>query len=582
MMKKLVSLLLCGTCALAIPFAGCDRGGENQTIDEGKTQLYVKYYNGGLGREWIDNVITSFEQDYANYSFEEGKTGVQIMKDFEKANVNVTEMKETSNQVFLLVDTNYFEFVTNDVMLDITDVVQGKAALSPDSSENVTVESKITEDRKAFYNWGDESNPEYYALPFFENSINLNYNVDLFERKGFYFKKGATAEGMSQEELNSFTSVAPLFVGVDTTAERSYGPDGKTGIDGATGVNYSLDDGLPATYDDFAALVTYIRTGNVLPFIWNGYEPGYLTCLANDMWANNEGLEQMSLNFDFDGTATDLVVFDEQGNVKYKADGSVETLPATPITNSNAYMLQAQKGKLEAIELIKIIMGNKDNYYTSAFSPSFTHEDAQDYFISGYDKGYIDKEIAMLVEGTWWNREGSKFYGSPEEKMTKRFAILPLPKSDASAIGENNTKVTERQSLIFINKYCDESVIPAAKTFVSYLQSDKAMNTFSQYTDMLRAMNYDLTEDTLSKMSYYGRNVYEFSRSATTDWIEWLPTSDVTKKNFSMLSYRKWGYSTAANKDNPFEYFYKDKSNTSRDDYFEAIYKYRETVWSLK
>lgn len=82
--KRLMALLLCfaavgGTFATA----GCDK--EVQEFDESKSQLFVKYYNGGAGRAWIDEVVANFEADYADVPFEEGKKGVEVVKDFEKS-----------------------------------------------------------------------------------------------------------------------------------------------------------------------------------------------------------------------------------------------------------------------------------------------------------------------------------------------------------------------------------------------------------------------------------------------------------------------------------------------------------------
>ena len=88
--KRLMALLLCfaavgGTFATA----GCDK--EVQEFDESKSQLFVKYYNGGAGRAWIDEVVANFEADYADVSFEEGKKGVEVVKDFEKS---IKEIKD--------------------------------------------------------------------------------------------------------------------------------------------------------------------------------------------------------------------------------------------------------------------------------------------------------------------------------------------------------------------------------------------------------------------------------------------------------------------------------------------------------
>ena len=133
---------------------------------------------------------------------------------------------------------------------------------------------------------------------------------------------------------------------------------------------------------------------------------------------------------------------------------------------------------------------------------------------------------------------------------------------------------------MFINNYCDEYAIPIAKAFMRYLQSDKAMNTFSAHTDMLRAMDYELTQDTLGKMSYYGKNVYEVSRSKNTDWVEWMPKSVEAQKNKSLLDYLTWGYNTTKGS-NPFERMYADSALTPATLFTES-YTYIKGNWNVK
>ena len=63
---------------------GCnlDDGEDDIVIDDNKVQIYVSNYNGGVGKAWLDKIITDFESEYSNYEVEyNGKTyvGVQIV-----------------------------------------------------------------------------------------------------------------------------------------------------------------------------------------------------------------------------------------------------------------------------------------------------------------------------------------------------------------------------------------------------------------------------------------------------------------------------------------------------------------------
>ncbi len=566
--KRIVSVILLVAILLVpaiLTFAACDRG-PGQTIDDTKTTVKLKYYAGGMGTAWMDEAISAFETKYANYSFEKGKVGVQVLKDYEKSADTADLVKGDSNNIYITEGVNYYEFITKDVMLDITDLVRSGAATGPDSSESKTIESKLSAARKNFYNFGTESNPKYYALPYYESSVSLIYNVDLFDEKGWYFIDGKSAEGMTEEQLKNGEDVYGLFLDSDPTATKSAGPDGIYG---------TSDDGLPATYADFQALLTVIEWMNAYSFISNGYAD-YLTPCATEVWATASGLEEMALSMSFEGTANTLLDLDANGNVQYDANGKAKLLSATTITPTNAYLLHQQKGKLDAIEFVKMMMGS--SYYTKTFSPSFSHTMAQEMFINGADD---NKSIAMLVDGSWWNAEAKSKYGSEEERLTKKFAIMPIPKPDSSQIGENTVRLSERNSMMFVNKNCPQNVLPAVLEFMSFLQSDEIMTLFSVHTDALRAMDYEISEENLAKMSYYGRNNYETSRAATTDWLEWMPTTNTTKLNASMLNSSKWGFNNGTSTTAPFTYF-KDNPNVSAINYFNQILNHYKGSWSIK
>lgn len=585
--KALLSLVM--ATATIFSAVGCgDRGNGGGSgggagkvdIDTTKSQLFLKYYNGGVNRVWIDDVVAQFEKDYADVEFEEGKKGVQVIKDFDKSGVLASAVEKNVNQVFMLVGVEYYDYASAGVMMDISDVVKDSAVLSPTEKESVTIESKLRDSQKEFYQLDRGDGSKYYALPFFESFMNLVYNVSVFENKKLYFAQGTDGltESWSEADLKS-SKVEDLFV-KSANAPKSLGPDGKTGVIG--GVDYSADDGLPATYADFQALLTCMVRRNVIPFIWNATSTDYLTGLANEAWANSEGAEQFLLNMSLSGTATNLLDLDASGNVQYNQDGSLKMRDATAITPSNAYELHSQKGALDAIELVKIMMGSADYRWKESFKMDFRA--TQRYFLNGNEEGLTGgKDIAMMVEGTWWNSEARSDYASEEDRHSedRKYAVMPLPKSDVSKVGEKNTKVSERQSMIFINKYCADYAIPIAKAFVSYLHSDRVMNIFSKDTDMLRALNYELTEDTLNGMSYFGRNNYELSRSENTEIIEWLPTTDVAKRNSQLLSWGSYAFSTAKYT-NPYLFYYQsENANVSAAAYLKEAYINSKQGWTV-
>ena len=534
----------------------CNRKSEDVTIDKSKMQLYVKYYNGGYGDEWLKKLCSECEGMYAGVKFSNGKTGVEIVPEFTRGDINGPEgMKGNRNNVFLLENKDYYTYVSAKSFLDITDVVNDYAVTGLETKETEkTIATKIPEAYDEFLN----IEGRYYAVPFFESSMNLNYDVDLFKQKCLYFAAGKTAENFTEEDFKDESKIGDLFVS-DPDDDRAFGPDGREN---------TSDDGLPATYKDFRALTIQMKIAGVTPFVWNTSDVDYLTGLVNDMWANNEGEEQMKLNLTFEGSAATIVD-------TIADDGTVTLKPATTINADNYKLLQRQKGKLDAIDFAKLLLddgtGNKNsrNYYSKSFDSGFSHTIAQSYFVNPDANGIGDNPIGFLVDGSWWYNEA---------KVTGRnFAVLPLPKTDASKIGTPNTKLSDRSSLIFISSETKSEVVPVAKAFVSCLQSAHALRTYTEYTNTLRAMTYTLTNESLAKMSSYGKSVYDARNSGDTVILPWSPLTTLARKNASLLEWRTYGFSTTSMDKNPLVYLkdhIREKNITKK--YFEAIWNYRK------
>ena len=188
---KVVSVLLCLMMVFALT-VGCNRNDDfNQKVDKTKTQLYVKYYNGGFGDEWLNKLCAEFEAMYADAHLEEGKTGVQIMKEFTRGQLSgPNDMKGKLNNVYLMENIDYYTFVASGMLLDLTDTINDYAVTGTETKEtDRKIVNKIPQAYDEFLNVSGK----YYGLPLFETSINLNYDIDMFNERGLYFAKGQTA-----------------------------------------------------------------------------------------------------------------------------------------------------------------------------------------------------------------------------------------------------------------------------------------------------------------------------------------------------------------------------------------------------
>lgn len=565
MRKRIKTLFLTATLLATTVLAsltGCSRGGEVEEVDNKKTQLYVGYYYAGLGKEWIQQAKTLFEEKYADTSFEEGKKGVQVVLDLDKAGLNggdlLNTIKSKRDQVFFVENADYYSFAneSNLKVADITDIVTSKV-----DGEDVTIEDKLDDKSKAYYNLGTEESPKYYALPYYEGVFGINYNKDLFEQNNWYFAAGKCADDVNLDTVD----LSSLFV-TSPEDKKSAGPDG---IEGTS------DDGLPATYKDFEALLIRIKTsGSYIPMAWCGNYLTYLVEFMNALWADAEGKDQFALNWSIDGTATSLV------EVK---DGQVTAMPATEITGNTGWKLHHQEGKYNALEFAKMCVSDSSYYHPDSFSSSLTHTDVQRQFVNGTGSG---SQIAMLLDGNWWEVEATSWFDENENsdnaKINRNFGLMPIPKPTKEQIGEGRTLITLNNSMAFINANTSEEIMPLAKEFLKFCHSDEVMNIFTQTTSMMRPFNYTLTEDTLSKMSAYGKEMYQLHLDASDEskkvWIvDCYPNTSDAIRNTTLLDVKTWGW-TYGSVSNPFVHF-KNNPNDTAESYFNNVINAYTISW---
>ena len=143
---------------LMVGMTGCSNRNAVK-INEHQTQLYLYSYHGGVGNDWLTDIIAGFEEQYKDVSFEEGKTGVQVIADkAQKINgrAMVSTIANSTYDVIFNEYINYNEWVSKGLLLDISDIV------AETNGDGKTIESKLSADRRAALTM---NNGNYYALP---------------------------------------------------------------------------------------------------------------------------------------------------------------------------------------------------------------------------------------------------------------------------------------------------------------------------------------------------------------------------------------------------------------------------------
>lgn len=562
---KLLSLLLAAATLVGCGGGGgTSNGGDNSSPSGSKPagttnpfELKVFNFNGGYGTDWLEAVADRYEKANAGKTITvDGKTydGVDVVIDPVKKTLAdmSTTYNFTSNHVYFHEDVWYMNYLRQGNMLeDITEALTTENPYEPGK----TLLSKLSDEQKEFYNVDDK----YYGVPHYAGYVGINYDIELFDKKGFWLKDGYSYDGNTANLEDCFTKVA---------SEKSKGSDGVKGTD---------DDGLPTTYDEFFMLCAFIKQSGVNPITWDNKDRGiYLNWFMQSLAASYEGSEQMMLNYTFNGTAKNLVSVSD--------DGTVTALGDTAITEENGYELAKQAGKYYALSFLEEIVDN-DWYYSKDGSTQF---DAQDNFI----KGTKDGQIAMLIDGVWWENEADSTFSDQELKNKKprkerEYGFMPLPAATADQAAERATALQSgagysmldtHSSLCFVGKGISADAKKVAIDFIQFCYTDESLVEFTTITDTTKAVNYTVSDADKAKMSTYGRSlitlqeksevIHSFSKNT------FYQNNETTFANYNYVFNATLDGTTAAI---PFDKF---QGGTSAVTYFNGMYTYaKSTRW---
>lgn len=548
---KVGGVLVAGILAsgIAVSMAGCGGGGIK--IDDTKTQLYVFSYNGGVGNEWLDRTIESFEAKYANQSFEEGKMGVQVIPDKQKdAGTSMVDSFKNKNIDVVFNETvRYNEWVTKGNLKDISDIVLGENELDG----NKKIVDKLSDDKKAALTAKDG---KYYALPHYEAFRGVVYDIDLFKQKKLYFAADRTVDD---------------FILTDTTA-KSAGPDGKTG---------TYDDGLPATYAEFWKLCDKMVASNVIPFIWSGEQETYSEFLLYALSETMAGATESKLNYSFGhGAKNDA---DKTARIVTGFNGNEPVVEEKVIGEANGYLMRQTESKYRALEFLFKIF-NTENYYhkDSIGKLTMSNTEAQQTFIFS---SLENKPIGMLIEGTFWETEAKDsmelaIQSFGDRARNRNFGWMPLPGVLDGEVNETNGKKQVYSD--YINAYCGISAncsgvrLDLAKKFVKYCYSDAGLNEFTKYTGMRRGVSYELAEDTTENLSCFYKSVLAARKEA--DVITPMSASPLFMANENTFTLYNYVWNS---KDYTFPVSAYRGKMTSAKTYFEGMWL-TATDWQNK
>ena len=548
--KSIIALILVIATVMSL-LAGCGSGGKSQ-VDSTKTHLSVLNYDGGIGDQWLKNAAKRFEEKYANVFFEEGKMGVVIDITNDKLD-GKNGITTTPYAVWFSESNIYNDLIATNQIVDISDIVTESLSEMTDGTETGSIEDKLAPEFKEALTAIDG---KYYCLPHYEIYEGLVYDVDLFDKYGYYF----STEG-------GFTTVAE---------KKTVGPDGVKG---------TKDDGLPSSYEELYTLMDQMVADGVIPFTWVGSVETYVNGLFSGLQVAYAGKEEFMLNVTFDSSISNT-----QATIIDSFNGNTAVEKEVTITDENGYLMSRQAGKYYAFELMEKIMSN-DSYHTK-LDKSTSHLDTQEKFILSSLKAG-EKPIAMMIEGNYWYNEATEALKRSvntykDQAENRRFGWMPLPVQYKGSVtegnGRKNTVMETLNSFAFINaKYKDDAVIcDLAKLFLQFCYTDESLVEFSVATGLPKGVNYTIPEEKLAQIdNYFQRDVLETKMNSDVIYPYSAHPIFVSNQAAFMFIPHSEVWVASYNGQRSTNYYTANKAGISAKDYFLASAVDQETWNSL-
>lgn len=528
MKRKVITVLLSVILGLfTFGATGCGGlfidGGEE--IDTTKTQLYVNNYNGGVGTEWLNAAADRFEEKYASTSFEEGRTGVQILINPTKimrADMENTLKGATVDDVYFAEHAFYASWAKQDLLLDITDIVATKDL--SEFGDNGTIADKLSAEKKAMLTSpkGDE---KYYGLPHYEGFQGINYNVDVFDSVDAYFNADGEIIG-------------------DNGGTKSAGPDNIPG---------NADDGLPASLTQFAYLCGYLSASGIDPFIWTGQYNEYFTLLLDSLTTSVLGKTATEVLYSFNEGSDNGVV----SRVITGFNGDTPAVGTTVINETTGYLLWQREELYYVLDFAKQVFEQRW-YYKDSTNGSFDHMQAQEYFVNG---SRSSNKIAMLIDGNYWENEASDAIARSEStynysySQDANFAWMPLPTAISGNVGDSGMTLRDTtQAYAFIHANVPENRKEVAKKFLQFCYSNDELINFTIATGMTRDISYELSSTQKAGLSKYAQSMIAYKETA--DLVNTNSTCTVFQANEEDLTNTFWRTTSGTTYDRPYVAFF--------------------------
>ena len=497
--KKILSIL----CAAAVGLAGVTTFGclseSEQDVDKNKTQIYVSCYDSGVDSGWLKDQAKEWNAGNSEYQI--------MIKDTIGAQTNNIiqeiegEAMQTSPTIYYTAEPSFQKLIYADKLEDLSDILNAEV----DGAGNGTIKDKMgnTDD---YYEtvWKSVSakfGEGCYMLPYCDNFGGLIFNYNDFLRYGYlnYAPVGAetaaalTAQGIVFEERGSGYYLTS-YSGEDIYFNYKQGDRILTA--GKDGVYGTYDDGQPTDLAGWTQMLNKIKNSNKRAFYWGGGVTGYVNMISEAMIAQYSGMAEYNTYFNFDGSVT-------IDDVK------------TTVTPATGYKVYGMDGYRKAVDFVYDYLYNANYYHSDSVKMTYDQSVAQTQYILGYKQK--TNEPMMLVDGEWFENEARATFatetvvndGRGKGEQEYRFMLLPTLEGSYGLDGEGGGSCLSvlNAGAILVRKTSDAKKLAAAKDFIKYTLTNENLRKFTVRTGITNGYRYQLTEDDLSRMTPFAKNV---------------------------------------------------------------------------
>ncbi len=480
---------------------------ETDTIEADKTQLYVGTNNQGFGKAWLEEAAARFSELKKEESYEDGKKGVQIFVDsLDAGDQLIDKVAFERSEIIFNEAIDYYAWVQRGLVKDITKYVKSDLSAYGDEA-GVTIESKLYPAAKDYYCYENK----YYGIPFYESTFGILYDIDVFETNRLFMDKSGKFTLSSQRDQNA-----------------SAGPDG----DSST----TVDNGLPATYSEFYALCDHIKANSKLhPITWTGQFPLYLSRFMQSMSTYLDGYKQSRTKYTLKGTLRTVDSFDNDGN---------PIVTEKEITKQNGYEVFASEGMYYALDFVQGLKDGK--YYIEEYlnSNAYSHHAAQNDFVTNNTNttsNSIKKDVAMLVDGTWFLNEAAGTLSALSKRNpdmganVRKFGLMPLPHPDGMK-SKKFTYLDTNFASCLVNAKTADWKMDLVGEFLKFLHSDAELRNFTASTSTLRGFDYVLDWDTSSaNLTPYAEQLIELRKYIGDEVVYPISSDQLYANNVRVL-----------------------------------------------